>query len=293
MVMITDSQVHVWGDETPDRPWIPGGQERLRHMGHLPSLGVDYLVRKMDEGGIYRAVLVPPTWDQDRIDVALEAWCQFPDRFRVMTRIPVNKPDEARKMLQQLRGKPGVAGVRLTFSFEVERDWIHDGTADWFWPYAEEHDIPVMMLVPNGKDKVAKIAKAHPKLRIAIDHMGILGNTTDDRIAPYIDATVALASHPNVTVKLSNIPSFSTAGYPFANVMPHVQQLVKAFGAERCFWGSDFSRMLGKYGVDYKDGAALVTDHMSFLSQSEKDLILGDALCRWLRWDVSKLVDAS
>jgi predicted TIM-barrel fold metal-dependent hydrolase len=285
MSMIADSQVHVWGDERPDRPWIPGGQERLRHMGHLPSLGPDYLVGKMDEAGVQRAVLVPPTWDEDRIDVALEACHRFPDRFRVMTRIPVNRPDEAREMLRKLRSEPAVAGVRLTFSFETERDWIHDGTADWFWPYAEEHDIPVMMLVPHGKDKIARIADKHPGLRLSIDHMGILGNTTDDKVAPFIDATAALARYSNVTVKLSNIPSFSTEAYPFANVMPYVQQLVRAFGAERCFWGTDLSRMLGKYGVDYKQGVALVTEHMPFLSEREKALILGEGLCSWLRWD--------
>lgn len=284
-MMIADSQVHLWGDETPERPWIPGGQERLRHMGHLTSLGPDFLLGKMDEAGIDRAVIVPPTWDRDRIDVALQAWRRFPDRFRIMTRIPVNKPDEAKEMLRSLRGEPAVAGVRLTFSFEVERDWIHDGTADWFWPYAEEHDIPVMMLIPHHKDKVARIAEKHPGLRIAIDHMGILGNTTDDRIAPFIQETAQLARYPNVAVKISNIPSFSTEKYPFTNVMPYVKQLVGAFGAQRCFWGTDLSRQLGKYGVDYKQGVALVAEHMPFLSEREKALVLGEALCAWLRWD--------
>lgn len=284
-MMIADSQVHLWGDETPDRPWIPGGQERLRHMGHLTSLGPDFLLGKMDEAGIDRAVIVPPTWDRDRIDVALQAWRRFPDRFRIMTRIPLNKPEEAKELLRSLRGEPAVAGVRLTFSFEVERDWIHDGTADWFWPYAEEHDIPVMMLIPHHKDKVARIAEKHPGLRIAIDHMGILGNTTDDGIAPFIKDTAQLARYPNVAVKISNIPSFSTEQYPFTNVMPYVKQLVEAFGAQRCFWGTDLSRQLGKYGVDYKDGVALVTEHMPFLSERDKALVLGEALCAWLRWD--------
>ena len=142
-----------------------------------------------------------------------------------------------------------------------------------------------MMLVPHHKDKVARIAEKHPGLRIAIDHMGILGNTTDDRIAPFIKETAQLARYPNVAVKISNIPSFSTEKYPFNNVMPHVKQLVEAFGAQRCFWGTDLSRQLGKYGVDYKAGVALVTEHMPFLSERDKALVLGEALCAWLRWD--------
>jgi len=31
--MIVDSQIHLWAPETPERPWIAGGQERA----HLPE----------------------------------------------------------------------------------------------------------------------------------------------------------------------------------------------------------------------------------------------------------------
>ena len=26
---IVDSQIHIWKEETPDRPWIPGARERM------------------------------------------------------------------------------------------------------------------------------------------------------------------------------------------------------------------------------------------------------------------------
>ena len=286
--MIADAQVHIWGDETPNRPWLPGGQARLRHMGHLPSLSADALVAMMDTADVTRAVIVPPTWDYDRLDVGLDACERYPNRFRIMARIPVNQADEARDLLRGWRGNQAIAGVRLTFSFEGEREWILDGTADWFWPYAEEHDIPVMLLVPHAKSKVAEIARTHPRLRLAIDHLGVLGNTVDDDIARYIEATAALSVHPNIVVKLTNLPSFSTAPYPFDNLLPHVKTLVSAFGAQRCFWGTDISRMLGKYGVSYKQAVALVTEHMPFLDDNEKRMILGDALCQWLRWPIDQ-----
>ncbi|MGE0034059.1 MAG: amidohydrolase [Xanthobacteraceae bacterium] len=282
--MIADAQVHIWGDETAERPWVPGGQARLRHMGHLPSLTADYLIGMMNDADIARAVIVPPTWDRDRLDVGLDACERYPDRFRIMARIPVNQLEEARDLMQSWSGRSAIAGVRLTFSFDGEREWINDGTADWFWPYAEEQDIPVMLLVPHAKKKVAEIAAAHPRLRLAIDHLGILGNTVDENIAPYVEATAELASLPNVTVKLTNLPSFSTAPYPFANLLPYVRSLVRAFGAHRCFWGTDISRMLGKYRVAYPEAVALVRTHMTFLTEHEKRLILGEALCRWLRW---------
>jgi hypothetical protein len=33
-VFIVDTQVHIWKEETPDRPWIPGARERMRLNGH-------------------------------------------------------------------------------------------------------------------------------------------------------------------------------------------------------------------------------------------------------------------
>ena len=33
-MFIVDSQVHIWREETPDRPWVPGARERMRLNGH-------------------------------------------------------------------------------------------------------------------------------------------------------------------------------------------------------------------------------------------------------------------
>lgn len=283
-MLIVDSQVHVWGAETPERPWIPGGHERLRHMGHMPELDPGMLLALMDAAGVDRALLVPPTWDNDRVDVALEASERHPDRFGVMGRIPLDRPDDARALMRSWAGHAGMKGIRLTFSFERERDWIKDGTADWYWPFAEEHDLATMLLIPDAKPELTAIATRHPRLRLTVDHLGIRGNTTDDAVAPYVEATAALAALPNVCVKLSNLPSFSTGPFPYHNLDRHVERLVTAFGARRCFWGTDLSRMQGKYGIGYAQSIDHVMRHMPFLSEADKTWIMGRGVCAWLRW---------
>jgi predicted TIM-barrel fold metal-dependent hydrolase len=63
--MIVDSQIHLWAPETPDRPWIPGGQQRA----HLPEpLTYQKFLPMMDESGVERAIIVPPTWPGDNND---------------------------------------------------------------------------------------------------------------------------------------------------------------------------------------------------------------------------------
>ena len=284
-MLIADSQVHIWAAETPERPWIPGGMKRVLHMKHRPEpIGYEELKGWMDEAGVRRAMICPPTWEGDRIDLGLEASEKYPDAFGVMARIPLQRPEEAKALIQSWRREhPGIKGVRLTFSFETEVDWVKDGTADWYWPYAEVHDIPTMLLIPDAKPELEEIVRRHPGLRVTVDHMGIRGGTKDEAIEPYIAATEALARFPNVNVKLSNLSSFSTHAAPHSNLDPYIERLVRAFGARRCFWGTDISRMIGAYGTGFKEAIAHVMG-LGFLNMEEKEWIMGRGLCEWLRW---------
>jgi predicted TIM-barrel fold metal-dependent hydrolase len=66
----------------------------------------------MDEAGVNRVLIVPPSWEGGRIDYALEACAAHPDRFRVMARIPQNKPDEGAAMMRDFAQNPHVKGTR-------------------------------------------------------------------------------------------------------------------------------------------------------------------------------------
>ena len=71
-----------WREETPDRPWVPGARERLRLNGHREeAFSYQECIGLMDEAGVDRALIVPPSWEGDRIDYALEACEAYPERF--------------------------------------------------------------------------------------------------------------------------------------------------------------------------------------------------------------------
>src|SRR4051812_9127216 len=88
--MIVDAQVHLWTAETPEWRWIPGRAPQLPE-----PFTIEKLVPLMDEAGVDGVVVVPPSWPGDRNDYALEAARRYPDRFRVMGRIPLEKPESA------------------------------------------------------------------------------------------------------------------------------------------------------------------------------------------------------
>src|SRR5579883_3666455 len=87
-MLIADAQVHIWGANTPDRPWPaygPGNEHRP-----VPFTEDD-LLREMDAARVDRAVIVPPSWEGDRNDLALAAAKRHPDRFAVMGRFTIDQ----------------------------------------------------------------------------------------------------------------------------------------------------------------------------------------------------------
>src|SRR5262249_10664693 len=102
--MIVDAQVHLWKAETPDWKWVPGLKPQLPE-----PFTIERLVPMMDEAGVDRAVIVPPSWPGDRNDYALEAVHRYPNRFRVMGKLPLQAPKSA-DLLPKWKEQQGMAG---------------------------------------------------------------------------------------------------------------------------------------------------------------------------------------
>jgi L-fuconolactonase len=82
-MMIFDAQIHVWAGHTRERYWPEDGFGR-KH-GLVPMM-FDVLLTQMDETGINRAVLVPPSWEGDYNDLAIKAAADDPGHFTIMGR---------------------------------------------------------------------------------------------------------------------------------------------------------------------------------------------------------------
>lgn len=276
--MIVDTQVHLWKAETPDRPWPPGGAARA----HLKEpLTYPIMLKMMDEAQVDRLVVVPPSWEGDRIDYALEAAALHPDRFAVMGRIALNDP-AAQKLVPNWLDMKGMLGIRTTIARD-QATWLDDGTADWFWPAAAEAGIPVMIHAPGLARQVGAVAEANPRLRLIVDHMNLSSDLKKAKKIPEaIAATAALARYPNVSVKVSSVPSYSDEPYPFRDMDTHLQHMIGAFGPQRCFWGTDFTHAHGK--ATYRQYVTHFTENLDFLSPADKALIMGDAIVDVLNW---------
>jgi predicted TIM-barrel fold metal-dependent hydrolase len=199
-----------------------------------------------------------------------------------MGRIALNDPTTARRF-PTWREQPGVLGIRLNIAGE-QAAWLTDGTADWFWPAAEKAGIPVMFLTTGQTHQFARIVERHSRLVLIIDHMGVSSEAVRNKaMAAAIDQSVALAKYPNVSVKLSAAPAFSSEPYPFRDVTPHIRRLFDAYGPQRCYWGTDMINSFAK--ATYRQRITHFTEELDFLSEDDKDWIMGRAIVTRLGWD--------
>jgi predicted TIM-barrel fold metal-dependent hydrolase len=275
-MLIIDSQVHIWAAATAAKPYATKNASKPHR--DVP-LGHAELLREMDGAGVARCVLVPPTWEDDRNDTALEAARLHPDRFAVMGRIKLTAP-ESRALMPTWKQQPHMLGIRMVFNRDQSADWLKDGTADWFWDAAERYDIPVMALAPNDVPKLGEVAERHPGLRLIVDHMGLNSVLCGKPLGPAVDTVIKLARLKNVAVKVSALPCYVDEAYPFPTLHPLVRRVVDAFGPQRCFWGTDLSHL----PCPYKQVVTLFTEGMKTLSSTELEWIMGRGLAEWLKW---------
>jgi predicted TIM-barrel fold metal-dependent hydrolase len=236
------------------------------------------MIAAMDTAGVDRAVIVPPTWVGENNLTAQEASEKYPGRFAVMSRFDPQAAD-ARSSLKGWLQQPHMLGIRMTFRVEPYSSWLDDDTLHWFWAACEELGVPVMVLVSGVARKIQPVAERHQGLKLIIDHMGCDLSSKDGAFAT-LDDLLALARYQNVSVKTSSAPCFSQEPYPFRDIEPHLRRIYDAFGPRRMLWGADLTRLTSTYEECLKH----FQEGLDFLSEDDKEWVLGRSLAEILRW---------
>ncbi|MSQ06541.1 MAG: amidohydrolase [Dehalococcoidia bacterium] len=272
-MLVVDAQVHIWGQGLPTN----------RAHRQITRFSCDDLLKEMDEGGVQAAVIHPPGWDPNANQVALDAAKQHPNRLAILGNFPLDNP-ESRKLVARWKRQPGMLGLRFSFQQPHQQTWMTDGTMDWLWPAVEKAGIPVALAAANFLPAVGVVAERHPGVRLIVDHMGRPSGAKDAAAWATLPQLLALAKHPNVAVKATGAPSYTSARYPYRDIHGYLQRIYDAFGPERMFWGTDITRM----PCSWRQCVSLFTQELTWLTEGEKELIMGRALCQWLGWDLAE-----
>ena len=272
-MLIVDAQVHLWAGHIPANP------------GHrqIPDFLTDDLLKEMDEGGINAAIIHPPSWDPGSDGLALEAAKLHPNRLSILGKIPLEQ-DASRSLVEDWISQVGMLGFRFSFTQPHQATWPTDGTMDWLWPEAERLGIPVALMASNYMSMVALIAEKYPSLKLIVDHLGRAGGKTDAECFATLPEMLALAKYPNVAIKATGAPSYSSGSYPYSSIHDYLHQIFDAFGPERMFWGTDITRM----PCSWKQCVTLFTEELPWLSGADLNLVMGQAVCNFLGWNITE-----
>jgi len=197
-----------------------------------------------------------------------------------MGRIDPDDPSAADR-LASWRDQPGMLGLRFSLHRPGMAEALSAGSMDTIWQAAQQHGIPVMVLVPHAvMHHLDSVVQRYPGLRLVLDHLGVPSSVPADERFSNIDELLKLARHPNVAVKASALPCLALDSYPYRSVHPHVRRVIDTFGPKRGFWGSDLSRL----PCTYRQAVTMFTEEMPWLSDDDKNWVMGRGLCEWLGW---------
>jgi predicted TIM-barrel fold metal-dependent hydrolase len=280
IMAIIDSQVHTYERNHPGRPWAGFLQ------GPAEVTGED-MVAAMVAVGVDGALLISP-FAMYRFDAsyALQVHAAHPERFGLIKPVDPNDPAVV-ESIDDWAAINGTVGIRIMLRDEVSTDPADPGL-NRILAAGARHGLPVNILCWGRLAQIGPLAARNPDTSIVIDHLGLQQPFEPPAPAePWTDLPklLALATHPNIAVKISGACTLSHQAFPYNDIWDPLARIFDAFGIDRCLWGTDWTRAVGL--LTYAQGveAFRLTDR---LSDSDRAMLMGGALQRIYQWAPSK-----
>ncbi len=273
---IIDVQVHAYERNHPGRPWAA-------HLAGPPEVTGADMVAAMDAVGVDGALLVSP-FSLYRYDAsyAQQVYAEHPGRFALIKPVDATDPAVA-DTIAAWAATPGAVAIRLMLQGDAPTDGADRGITRVL-AAAAQHGLPVNLLCWGRLPQVDTMAARNPGTTLVVDHLGL-----QQPFVPPVPAEpwaelprlLALAAHPNVTVKISGAGTLSHEAFPYKDIWDPLARILDAFGFDRCMWGTDWTRAVAfltyAQGVD----AFRVTDR---LTGAERAALMGGTVEQVYRW---------
>jgi predicted TIM-barrel fold metal-dependent hydrolase len=292
-VSTIDAHHHIW--RLNDLPWLSGPQAP-RIFGPYKPICRDYSIDEFrsDMAGcdIVKSVYVQTNWPAGKgYDEA--RWVQSVSDATGWPHANVAHADladpDVGSLIKRLAQLPATRGIRQQlhwhensqYRFAPRPDVMND--VDWRRGLAMLADHGLLFELQIFTDQMAngaRLARSFPDTIFVLEHAGMLEDMTPRGWQLWREGMMALAECPNVNVKLSGLGTFVHACR--AEVMgPIVRAAVTMFGADRCFYGSNFP--IEKLWTDYDTLYRTFRNTIAHLNESEQVAILHDTAARLYR----------
>jgi predicted TIM-barrel fold metal-dependent hydrolase len=270
---VIDSHTHVISADADRYPPAPlGGHQsdwsKARPVNH------DALVAAMDQAGIAKSVVVQAStvYGHD-CRYLVEAVRAHPKRLAGVFSIDPLADDAVEQMKRRIG--EGLVGVRLFTTGSTmpgQAHWLADEASYPAWEYAEANQISVcLQMTIAGIPMLRMLLERFPKVRVLLDHLA-RPDLSDG--PPYAKAQPLfnLVNYPGVHLKLTN-RTIAAAGEGVSTAARFIPDVVRAFGAERILWGSNFPAAEAALSDLLSEAKAAVAS----LPQNERAMIFAGA----------------
>jgi predicted TIM-barrel fold metal-dependent hydrolase len=252
VIPIVDGHHHIW--RQADLPWLTGPMQP-RIFGPYEPIRRDYPIAEyladISGSDVVKSVYVQTNWARERYEDEA-AWVQrtaqatgWPHAIVAYADFSV---DDVRPQLDRLARHSLVRGARMQlhwhenplYRFAARPDLAADPTisrnvgrlADYGWAF------DLQVFAPQMPD-AAGLAEACPNVTFVLQHAGMLEDLSIPGRSEWRAGMVRLAACPNVVSKLSGLGTFLHRN-DAEHIAEVVRETVSIFGADRCFFGSNF-----------------------------------------------------
>jgi predicted TIM-barrel fold metal-dependent hydrolase len=191
-------------------------------------------IAALDRSGISHGLLVQPSCYGFDNSALLDTMRRYPRRFKSIAMVPPTASDAELLSL----AKAGVVGARFNL-VSYDRDVFQKPATASLLGRLKRLDWFVEVVADDSQWQHTAEVLRESGVKILIDHFGMHAIPLHTR-QPGFQAVLGLGRYSNAVVKLTTPFSLGLVPSQHHLVHPFVDELLDAFGVERCVWGSDW-----------------------------------------------------
>lgn len=265
-----DAHQHFWNLEKVAYPWLVPAYGPIYRTFEAPELEP-----QLQAAGIDKTVLVQSMDSYKDTEYMLEVARRYRWIGGVVGWVPLLRPDEAAKKLEEFTKNPIFKGIRHLIHTEADPDWVVQDTVIEGLKVVASFGLTfdVVAVFPNHLKHVPTLAEEIPHLRIVIDHLG-KPPIKDKQMGDWADQFSRAAQYPNVYAKISGL---NTAADPETwtadDIKPYIDFAVEKFSPARLMFGGDWPVTI--LAGDYAKVWAETNKALAGYTQLARDAMLG------------------
>ena len=277
--MIIDSHCHAWA-YWPYKPPVPDPEQRGQ---------VEQLLHEMDTNEVDKALIVCAQIEHNpkNNNYIADQVARFPDKLYQLADLdcvwsPTYHTPGAADRLRRMAGDWHIRGFTHYLDKKDDGSWLTSGDGEALFRTAAELGLLASLSCqPHQLPAIRAAAEKFPSVPVLLHH---LGSVKADEPLPQekLNEVLAASATPNIYIKLSGFAHASNNkwNFPYPDVQPLVRAEYEHFGPQRMCWGSDYPVV--RFAMTYRQSIEAFRSHCTFITEADKEWVLGRTLERLL-----------